>query len=185
MVNDHANERAHYDRRIHRHHRAVALSFGYVVAKQFVNPAHKLLKKHLRQLVSLGALRATANVETRDRIRGDRARRLPVAQKPCGRLFPESASANHCLGIHRIARNKPCDREGGIQFLLGSESDEKTIASDTPAACAISLVVLRQTLFERRDSPPHGGLQAPLFRRHARPIRHRCARFYCCLLTQK
>ena len=53
MVNDHADKCAHDDRRINVDHCAFTLAFTNVGAEKLVNAAHKFLKKHLCELMSL------------------------------------------------------------------------------------------------------------------------------------
>src|SRR5882724_12887379 len=105
MVNDHADESAYYDSWIHRNHRAVALSLSNIVPKQLVDSPHKLLKKHLRQLVSLesGVQQQTLKLGIAFVVL-ERAHRQSFKHRAV--VFFLKRLSHHRLGIHRVARTR-------------------------------------------------------------------------------
>ena len=52
-MNNHADETTHGDRRVHLHHRSVALTLGDVTTEQFVNAPDEFFEKHFCQFVTL------------------------------------------------------------------------------------------------------------------------------------
>src|SRR6185369_13406377 len=121
MVHHHSNKRTNDNVWVHLDERSLFLSFPYVPSEKLVHAEHKLLEKHLRQLVFL---KCRVQQETLEvgivLVMLERSKCEPFKYGPI-------ILASDCVGCHSGRLKLPASRksfvikDSGVEFFLGGE----------------------------------------------------------------